>query len=141
MCLIVTSKEFKVAEEDIVCYKVLVRVPTQVKTVFRSPFREFTWFEGEPDPDRVYNATGDVCFTQNFRDFDCGKIFVGQGVFHTYKKSSDAFVLKKLSGEEAIVFKCVIPKGSEYLSGISDNLWQGDFESYGSKQLKILKCA
>lgn len=129
MCLIIeTSKpEFKVAENDIVCYKILNH---------SNPFRYMTAFMGFKIPFlsmcglKKFKAKGEPNVKTTY-----GRIRIEGGVIHTFQMLHDALDNKYRSLEE--VWECIIPKGSRYVEG--KYILRGTFTSYGSECIKFVK--
>lgn len=121
MCLIVSVPEVFIAETDITCYKIYAVKDGKLV----SPYR------GAPIPEfNILNTTklGDAILY-----YDLFKINEG---FHSYLNLFDAdprhFIWSALS-DEAIVVRCIIPKGSKFYKGMSNK-----HESYCSESI-ILK--
>jgi hypothetical protein len=63
---------------------------------------------------------------------------VQSGCFHTFKSKIDAKLFKKdlgLRNNEAVIMKCVIPKGTKYFEGRYET-WA--YKCYASKSLQTL---
>ena len=127
MCLTTKEKpEIKVAEEDIVCYKV---VKAEWGLTLRTPFRrmkielerEYT----EPSFEEKFNYYAVRPRYHNTELFDimrpvCYDFF--EGMFHCIKSEEEAETLVRAMLEEdpmlkLRVIKAVIPKGSRYITG------------------------
>lgn len=147
MCLYLTKRDSIVAQEDIVCYKVLIvekisAVGLDFRYDFRGPsfhteplkyrfFAPFTHYEYRLG--MILSADENVTIQSN----DCMTFFpysISEGVFHTYKKLDDA--KEVLKHGTFVVVKCIIPKGSIYYQGyfMLDIGW---CESYGSQVLCV----
>jgi hypothetical protein len=127
MCIIVT-KPPKIAEEDIVAYKVLEIRRKFLCTPFQSMHIEFN---------RLY--------TNKYKE---GYYRITSGVYHLFSSIEDAILLKEhaekeyandFNKSEFIVVKAIIPKGTKYYIGESeigselDRMFQ--HESYGTKSV------
>lgn len=148
MCLYLTKRDPIVAQEDIVCYKVLIvkkvsvvgldfrydfrRPPFHTEPLkyrFFAPFTNYEYHLG-----RILLADENVTIQSN----DCMTFFpysISGGVFHTFKKLDDAKEVVK-HGESFVIVKCIIPKGSIYYQGYF-MLDKGRCESYGSQVLRV----
>lgn len=116
MCLELLSKKL-VAKEDIVCYKILRKRGNKLYT----PYQEVKIKPG------IFKATGTL-------SEDCGTRIktVGEGVIHTFAKYNQA--LDEKGGENTLIYKCVIPKGTNYYIGLFKA-----FLSYGSEVINVLE--
>lgn len=140
MCLYTTSKKVQVAKEDIVCYKILIKL--KKKGIFRI-FRKFT-----------YRAPFHCYYTYRLKKlYDLGrslkcKLFtkgcptfyvVSEG-YHTFEDIQDArdMLLEwyETPGMQKIV-QCIIPKGAEYVKGTT--YLYNSVVSYVSNKLVCLK--
>lgn len=117
MCLSrLTTEEPLVAQEDIVCYKVLTR--TQ-----HSPYYDF-YYELELE---YYSALikDSYCIEEGFHSFSDED---------TAKKSK--LLIEAGSGyNDCSIYKCIIPQGSKYYVGYSITT----FNSYASNRIKIIE--
>lgn len=119
MCLQTTWKKPKIAEEDIVVYKIL----EELYSCLQSPFSYYIWNLNKLYETEIQFTDDDSCFDDIAVDAKEKCIedikSIGQG-FHS------ALTIERLndvSGQEEFnyaVFKCIIPKGSEYYIGLSD---------------------
>lgn len=116
MCLELLSKKL-VAKEDIVCYKILRKRGNELYT----PYQEVKIKPG------IFKATGTL-------SEDCGtrRKTVGEGVIHTFAKYDQARDEK--GRENTLIYKCVIPKGTNYYIGLFEA-----FLSYGSEIINVLE--
>lgn len=139
MCLIVQSREPKIAEEDIICYK-LVKY-WEDADVYVSPLQHFPiassrkiiGFIQKDDSDysRVYPGI----ITRKTLDYN-----VGGGFLHTfmYLKSAKYIISKVSNKSEYRIFKCIVPKGVKYYEGYSKSTLCGNIinvEGLASKEL------
>lgn len=125
MCLTIYTKERgikkleKIAEDDIVCWKVLyVGGNGQLLTYFmQTPVRL----------GKKLKARGRIrsqFYGNNYQ--------IDGGLIHTFKEKKDAYVYAMENSTIAIV-KCIIPKGTRYYEGKFQDLGI----SYGSKEIIV----
>lgn len=128
MCLLIRDKDPKIAQEDIVCYKILEC--SRRRDSWKTPFRQF-----EVEFDKLLADENKVFPKKLQTDSEYNLYSVEKGCFHTFRDMYDA---RKISYSNGFgyckVFKCVIPKGTEYYAGISFAL-----DSYASKKLIVTK--
>ena len=130
MCLIISELRPKIADKDIVCYKLVER--TKIKGVYKSSFQEFEYIIR-----RLY--------TNNINIKSIHKIikyyimvkyshihFIEEGMFHSYASYLYPVILSPLPN--CALLKCIIPKGAYYFEGYFD-----ESPSYASSQIKILE--
>lgn len=105
MCLITVQKEPMAADEDITCYKALIKLsydddgyitPIQGCSVSNDVVNH----NGLMNPSETAKAEKDTYYT-----------YVGPGYIHTYANEVDAVTF---SPSNCDIFECIIPKGSEY---------------------------
>ena len=114
----------KVAEEDIVCYKVVLRYGSEGKPRWLSLYQAFIYEQGE-------------LYEENFSDsllaaFD-GQPWLKGYVYHSYNDlyGLDINEISWLYAHHAILVKCVIPKGAIY--------WVNEHKhQYASSAIKIV---
>lgn len=116
MCLELLSEKL-VAKEDIICYKIVRKRGDELYT----PYQEVKIKPG------IFKATGTL-------SEDCGdrRKTVGEGVIHTFAKYDQA--LDEKDGKNTLIYKCVIPKGTNYYIGLFEA-----FLSYGSEIINVLE--
>ena len=125
MCLILTQLKPKIADKDIVCYKLVKR--TEIKGIYKSSFQRFEYVIRQ-----LYTNNIDIEFIDKFIYYrNCVWYFIEEGMFHSYANYSHAAL--NHAPDEFIV-KCIIPKGAYYFEG-----YFGDSPSYASSQIKILE--
>lgn len=153
MCLYTKDLKPLVAEEDIVCYKVLKYNFSSFQYV--SPYHdEFYWNINSREP---VEAKGEPVLCSCSRDSLDSKVVrcIEGGFFHTYQKEEDAKELVdykntwKIFSVEYCLAEFIIPKGTEYYVGRYDYIDYGahvtmEFgrDCYASKKLifkKLLK--
>lgn len=132
MCLRINSVP-KVAEEDIICYKMLEECKLEGYT-YHSPFQEL------PIKDEIvlglwpYVGLGD----RSIKDVN-GHPSVSEGYIHTYKTLLNAEEMcnyyTKLFENDIHLFECKIPAGTEYYDGLDSNLLPG----YASERIVFVK--
>ena len=136
MCLRIKNSVPKVAEKDIICYKMLEeRDHDRWKGyTYRSPFQEL------PIKDEIvlglwqYVGLGD----RPIKDIN-GYPSISEGYIHTYKTLLNAEEMcnyyTKLFENDVHVFECKIPAGTEYYDGLDSNLLPG----YASERIVFVK--
>ena len=141
MCLTLTEKsEIKVAEEDIICYKVVRRL---CSGVYRSEYYGYLYETGILDK----SAFGDITITTrpcittyrsinfNYQDITGYEQVVERG-FHSFTCKEDAYKYAeryRYSAVSYVVVKCIIPKGANYIEGI-----YGEYPNYVSNKIICL---
>ena len=116
MCLNAKGN-YKIAKEDILCYKVLS------ENYYGELHSPFTLFKIKTDV--VMTAEGKTEI-EKFRDVKR----ISRGYFHTFKVRKTAVEYSFLNSKS--VYECVIPKGTKY--------WEGKFCNtlgYASKKLIV----
>lgn len=141
MCLDLMKDDstLKVAKEDIICYKWLLKYrdgalfsPYQQKQYqLNSRIRDVKRSIREVKRREAYGPDGDR-LTHTLT----------QGGFHTFKNKEDALCLLKydvyVGGPLNVLVECTIPKGSKYYEGYFKDWGYGAaFESYASKELIV----
>ena len=127
MCLVTTQLEPKIADKDIICYKLVKR--TKTKGVYKSSFQEFEYIIRQ-----LYTNNLDIRFANKsikhyfYTDF----YKIEEGMFHSYVSHLYPAILRPLPNHTLL--KCIIPKGAYYFKGYFD-----DCPSYASSQIKILE--
>ena len=126
MCLIVASSIPKIADKDIVCYKIVRR--TKIKGIYKSSFQEFEYIIRQ-----LYTNNIKIEFSYKFiKDRVLFGYFIEEGMFHSYV--SPLYPLEVITIPNWTMLKCIIPKGAYYYEGHSNY-----FPSYVSSQIKILE--
>lgn len=147
MCLEVKNSTPKIAEQDIVCYKVLQRELNDVTKEDGITYvteRLITPFFHYPmEPNKLYEEKDntEIDFGTKLTFFHKIKYttFVEGGTFHTFKNKLDArFFICDLgrTRHECVIMKCVIPKGTKYFEGRYET-WS--YKCYASKSLKTIQ--
>ena len=127
MCLVTTQLEPKIADKDIVCYKLVRR--TKIKGVYKSNYQGFEYVIRQ-----LYtNNLGIRFVNKNMkRYFYTGFYRIEEGMFHSYVSHLYPAILRPLPNHTLL--KCIIPKGAYYFKG-----YYGNYPSYASSQIKILE--
>ena len=131
MCLIVASSIPKIADKDIVCYKIVRR--TKIKGIYKSNFQRFEYVIRQ-----LYTNNLDIRFVDKVIKNLCpsrphlGIYAVEEGMFHSYASYLYPVILSPLPN--CALLKCIIPKGAYYFEGYFD-----ESPSYASSQIKILE--
>ena len=131
MCLDTKQLEPKIADKDIVCYKLVKR--TKIKGIYKSSFQRFEYVIRQ-----LYTNNLDIRFADKVIKNLCPSrphlniYAVEEGMFHSYENHLYPVILSPLPN--CALLKCIIPKGAYYFVGYFD-----DAPSYASSQIKILE--
>ena len=126
MCLYVTHLEPKIADKDIICYKLVEK--TKIKGIYKSYFQEFEYIIRQ-----LYTNNIKIEFSYKFiKDRVLFGYFIEEGMFHSYASNLYPVILSPLPN--CALLKCIIPKGAYYFEGYFD-----ESPSYASSQIKILE--
>ena len=131
MCLVINHLEPKIADKDIVCYKLVVR--TKIKGIYKSSFQGFEYIIRQ-----LYTNNLDIRFVDKIiKNLDTTRsglclYIIEEGMFHSYASYLYPVILSPLPN--GALLKCIIPKGAYYFEGYFD-----DSPSYASSQIKILE--
>lgn len=128
MCLVINHLEPKIADKDIICYKLVER--TKIKGVYKSEFRGFEYIIGQ-----LYTNHFDIKFSYFFIKHT-SRVHqrinsIEEGMFHSYESNSYPTLN---TSSYYVLLKCIIPKGAYYFEG-----YFGNYPSYASSQIKILE--
>ena len=126
MCLFTYFLKPKIADKDIICYKLVKR--TKIKGIYKSSFQGFEYIIRQ-----LYTNNLDIRFANKSikRSFYKRFYIIEKGMFHSY--ASNLYpILSPLPW--CALLKCIIPKGAYYFEGYFD-----DSPSYASSQIKILE--
>ena len=126
MCLFTYFLKPKIADKDIVCYKLVVR--TKIKGVYKSSFQGFEYIIRQ-----LYTNNIKIEFSYKLiKPETIFGYFIEEGMFHSYATNLYPIILSPLPN--CALLKCIIPKGAYYFEG------SFDFSpSYASSQIKILE--
>ena len=131
MCLVINQLEPKIADKDIVCYKLVVR--TKIKGIYKSSFQGFEYIIRQ-----LYTNNLDIRFVDKIiKNLDTTRsglclYIIEEGMFHSYASYLYPVILSPLPC--GALLKCIIPKGAYYFEGYFD-----ESPSYASSQIKILE--
>ena len=131
MCLIISELRPKIADKDIVCYKLVER--TKIKGVYKSSFQGFEYVIRQ-----LYTNNIDIRFADRVIRNLCplypplSTYAVEEGMFHSYVSHLYPAILRPLPNHTLL--KCIIPKGAYYFKGFFES-----FPSYASSQIRILE--
>ena len=131
MCLDTKQLEPKIADKDIVCYKLVKR--TKIKGIYKSNFQRFEYVIRQ-----LYTNNLDIRFADKVIKNLCPShphlsiYAVEEGMFHSYENHLYPVILSPLPN--CALLKCIIPKGAYYFEGYFD-----ESPSYASSQIKILE--
>ena len=128
MCLLTGQLEPKIADKDIVCYKMVTKY--RIIGVYLSEYQAFEYIIG-----RLYTNNIDVKHSEALlqtiyrKDTSLtGTYSISDFMFHSYQSPY------KYSIRADTIVKCVIPKGAYYFEGKHNGRW-----GYASSQIKILE--
>ena len=130
MCLRIQNIEPKIADKDIVCYKLVKR--TKIKGIYKSSFQGFEYIIR-----KLYTNNINIRFVNEIVKTWCLTYphlmyNIDEGMFHSYESRLCPVILSPLPS--CALLKCIIPKGAYYFEGYFD-----DSPSYASSQIKILE--
>lgn len=133
MCLTVDTElygyKLMIAKKDITCYKILYRTNANDSsgTWYKTPWYNFVMRLNIP-----YKEHGDFDIVRNSVG---GRFFVNGGGFHSFAYEEDARTyINDMWLGSLVIAECVIPKGSEYYTGIF-----GSYKCYCSKEIVLKK--
>lgn len=124
MCLILTQLKPKIADKDIICYKIVKK--SKVKGVYKSGIQKFEYIIRQLYTNHINIKYINIYIKKYYNIFT-----IGVGMFHSY---ANYLPTKLALSSDYITLKCMIPKGSYYFEGYSNNLLL-----YASSQIKILE--
>ena len=131
MCLDINHLKPKIADKDIVCYKLVKR--TKIKGIYKSNFQRFEYvirqlYTNNLDIRFADKVIKNLCLSYPHLDIYA----VEEGMFHSYENHLYPVILSPLPN--CALLKCIIPKGAYYFEGYFD-----ESPSYASSQIKILE--
>lgn len=132
MCLYIGENQPKIAKRSIVCYKVVRAYNGLYYTsLMNYPITSYYNIKGY----KFVDVNSDWILNYVFNSY--GEQVILRGVIHTFQNLADAKSECDVKFHEHI-FKCVIPKGTEYIKG--DSLCSFNrIKSYGSKSIRFVE--
>ena len=112
MCLLNNETRLKVAERDIPCMKVITIDLGDFRPFYR---RELTIPHEVVCGKTPYKADGEAVCVE--REDACHPCVWGGGLVHTYNAKANLITFEY---SNALIYKCVIPKGTEYTEGVDE---------------------
>ena len=131
MCLFINHLEPKIADKDIICYKLVKR--TEIKDVYKSSTIGFKYTIGQS-----YSNNINIRFVDKIiKNLDTTRsglclYIIEEGMFHSYASYLYPVILSPLPC--GALLKCIIPKEAYYYEGKFNTM-----PSYASSQIKILE--
>ena len=125
MCLVIKQLEPKIADKDIICYKLVKR--TKIKGVYKSNFLKFEYIIRQ-----LYTNYFDIKYADMLIKKRYSRSVIEESMFHSYVNHLYPVILSPLPNWALL--KCIIPKGAYYFEGEFDEI-----PSYASSQIKILE--
>lgn len=138
MCICIkidkVEESYKIADEDIICYRILYLAGGNL---YVSPIRGYT----VASVNDIIGYT-DMCISPSVEMLSRypGYAIVGAGVIHSYKE--DPRDILSLLPSNMHLFKCIIPKGTRYVEGLSGALIKEEkyvLAAYGSKKITYIE--
>ena len=130
MSLLINNLKPKIADKDIICYKLVER--TKIKGVYKAQYQEFEYIIRQ-----LYTNNLDIKFVDRIIKNLCpsfphhGVYAIEEGMFHSY--TSSMYPILSPSSYYTLL-KCIIPKGAYYFEGRHNGIL-----GYTSSQIKILE--
>ena len=124
MCLILTQLKPKIADKDIICYKIVKK--SKVKGVYKSRMQRFEYIIRQLYTNHINIKYINIYIKKYYNIFT-----IGAGMFHSY---ANYLPTKLALSSDYITLKCIIPKGSYYFEGYLNSIL-----CYASSQIKILE--
>ena len=124
MCLVLKADEVKVAESDIICYKVVLKTDEDFVTYYRrSKVKLGCTYESELVVEDGFNTS-------------LNQVKVVEKGLHTFDCTLHAsYFMDSNFNQDSVLIQCVIPKGSKYYVGCFNSY----YNSYASEKLVYVK--
>ena len=106
MCLFINQLEPKIADKDIICYKLVKR--TEIKGVYKSNIQRFEYIIRQ-----LYTNYFDIKYVDMLIKRRYNLSAIEEGMFHSYANYLSAITILP----NLITLKCIIPKGAYYFEG------------------------
>ena len=123
MYLYITHLIPKIADKDIICYKIVKK--SKVKGVYKSGIQRFEYIIRQLYTNHINIKYINIYIKKYYNIFT-----IGVGMFHSYANYLSAITILP----NCVTLKCIIPKGAYYFEG-----YFGNYPSYASSQIKILE--
>ena len=139
MCLRASSNKIQKAEQDIVCYKILVK-EEMMDAQYRTPYMNFPVHNGYISGKLDFGAHKPTKLEEPsvIMGRKHHKYRVAEGFIHTYANiksaKKQALYISNFTTNNCEVFECIIPKGVEYYEGIDCTL----SKSYASSKIRFV---
>lgn len=121
MCLVSKQKELKIADHDIECYKI---VEDDGFGKLRSPYQGTIIDEEVVNGSKPYEAKETEAKAEC--DNKINNYIWSAGLVHAYKSIldcvSESIRIMILNSRRTGIYKCIIPKGTEYVIGIYSDI-------------------
>ena len=124
MYLYITHLIPKIADKDIICYKIVKK--SKVKGVYKSGIQRFEYIIRQLYTNHINIKYINIYIKKYYNIFT-----IGVGMFHSY---ANYLPTKLALSSDYITLKCIIPKGAYYFEGYSNII-----PCYASSQIKILE--
>lgn len=115
MCLYTKETKLKTANENIICYKILLNYPSS--TIFYTPYLYKAIMWTDIWLQKPIKAHGQVRKRKLHKDAPSS---FNNGLIHTYQTITDAQASWLRLREQYKLFQCIIPKGTKYIDGHDD---------------------
>ena len=141
MCLYTKNKKLKVATKDIVCWKLFkpVRKTDSEGNTTVHIYPPYHDEFGEIE-DAILSGEKDyLACPQDYNEtLSLSKGIVKRGFIHTFAKKKDAQLKAKVAWWNSVLYKCIIPKGTEYVTGICPDVFKNS-KGYASRKIRVIK--
>ena len=137
MCLRTFQSTPKVADKDIICYKILRKKEHKEFIPTDYTYHSIFFKQNELWP------LNKVCTSRLIYDRETGNV---HDAFHSFKKLTDAqmeakcfpdVVIAKFLMPDTVVAKCIIPENARYYEGVNASM--GATDGYASDKIKIVE--
>lgn len=141
MCLIVKRPvKIQTAKENMVVYKLVEEHKSYLNTGLTSLYGPFQWIKYGIVKCLPFSIREDDKFHITPCCFYFNTDMITGGGFHTFKNLLDAVACNKTMFSQYTIYKCIIPKGIQYIEGIF--IQRGtkrieEYSSYVSKELRF----
>lgn len=127
MCLITTQLKPKIADKDIICYKMVTK--SRIKGVYRAEYQSFEYIIRRLYTNDInINCIGVMLHTEHRKYTSTDIHYISNFMFHSYKLPYQHSIYANT------LVKCIIPKGAYYFEGRHNGVL-----GYTSSQIKILE--